>query len=145
MIILKAINHENEQQCLQLSVHNDQQEFIPSNLESLTLAKVYEKTYPMGIYCNDIMIGFCMWGKDVVNDRWKIFRFMIDQHFQGEGYGKRALQTVLEHIHAQQVATRLYISYHTSNIHAAHLYMKAGFIKDYDPRKHMTAATYLFN
>ena len=63
---------------------------------------------PFGIYDGDVPVGFVMLGYDVVHGEtdmpeiakgnYCIWRFMIDEKFQGKGLGRQALQLVLDYM-----------------------------------------------
>ena len=53
------------------------------------------------IYCDDKMVGFTMFAFDEEywdpNDRYWLWRFMIDENLQGKGYGTAALQVIIQY------------------------------------------------
>ncbi|WP_282138701.1 GNAT family N-acetyltransferase [Rossellomorea aquimaris] len=52
--------------------------------------------YPLGIYHQDSMVGFIMYGIDPETSRMEMSRLMIDRKYQGRGYGKKATQLLIE-------------------------------------------------
>ena len=71
-------------------------QYIASNEDSWRAAKENEKIARFfAIYCNEKMVGFTMFAFDEeyedLNDRYWLWRFMIDEKFQGNGYGTAAL------------------------------------------------------
>lgn len=94
-ISLRPITNENWEDCIQLRVAPHQQSFIASNLYSLAESKFEQSFVPMGIYLDDRMIGFLMYGKDPEDGIYWIIRFMIDKAFQGKGYGRAALSQAI--------------------------------------------------
>ena len=56
-----------------------------------------------------------------------VWRFMIDQHHQGVGYGRAAMELIIEHVRTLPDARELYISHLRGNAGAAGLYTSMGF------------------
>ena len=77
-------------------------QYIASNEDSWKAARDNEKVArPFAIYCDDKMIGFTMFAFDEdyedPNDRYWLWRFMIDERLQGKGYGTAALQVIIRY------------------------------------------------
>lgn len=101
-IKLRKITEQNIQECLSLEVDSTQSEYIASNERSLIEAKENaDIARPFAIYANDKMIGFTMfaWDKNNENpeDRYWLWRFMIDKSMQGNGYGHLALEEIIKY------------------------------------------------
>lgn len=101
-ITLKEITAQNRQECCALSVSPAQEEYIASNEKSLQTARENaDVARPFGIYADDKMIGFAMFAWDEENedpeDRYWLWRFMIDASLQGKGYGRLALKQILQY------------------------------------------------
>ena len=56
------------------------------------------------IYCEEILIGFAMYGIDSDDGNYWIYRFMIDEQFQGRGHGKGAMKLIIEDIRVGMIA-----------------------------------------
>ncbi len=88
-----------------LSVAPEQAEYVATNAQSIAEAYFHPEAWFRGIYAEDTAVGFVMledWsqvegGKDEPISLW---RFMIDQRYQGYGYGGVALQKVVDHVRA---------------------------------------------
>ena len=104
-INLIPINEENREAVLALSVREDQP-FVASNKASL---RQYEEAEaeapgvarPFAIYADGRLVGFCMFVFDPEeedeDDRYWLWRFMIDKNEQGKGYGQAALQEIIKY------------------------------------------------
>lgn len=55
-------------------------------------------------------------------------RLMIDQNFQGQGYGKAALDYLLKYLKQNFSITKIYLSVHETNKQAIQLYQSFGFV-----------------
>ena len=99
-IRLVPINDDNRDAVLSLSVREDQP-FVAHNNVSLRQADEANAEQPgvarpFAIYAEDKLVGFCMFafnpeGEDE-DDRYWLWRFMIDKSEQGMGYGQAALR-----------------------------------------------------
>ena len=132
---IKLINlsEDNIQQCLEMKAASDQMQYIASNKDSWKAAKENEKVArPFAIYCENKMVGFTMFAFDEdyedPNDRYWLWRFMIDEGLQGKGYGTAALQVIIQYFR-HHGANNIRLSTKETNTHALSMYHKAGFRK----------------
>ena len=128
---LLKLTEDNLQQCFDLKVSREQMQYIASNENSWETAKENEKvTRPFAIYCDGKMVGFTMFAFDEEyenpNDRFWLWRFMIDKNLQGNGYGTAALQVVIRYFR-EHGANNIRLSTKETNTTALSLYHKAGF------------------
>ncbi|GCE30135.1 GCN5 family N-acetyltransferase [Dictyobacter alpinus] len=133
---LHEVTRDNWREALQLGVHPEQQHFVAEHvpIAAIALAKAYiqpgGRTWvPYAFYAGTAMIGFITLAYDPgsINNYW-IFHFFIDQHYQGQGYGKQALHLFVQFIkkYYPQCET-LQLTVHPENTAARYLYMGAGF------------------
>lgn len=128
MILLKAIDKSNWEECIQLKSSSNQKGFIASNLYSIAEAQFLEGFNTKAIYYGEIMIGFTMFGLDPDDGNYWIYRFMIDERFQSRGYGHQAMQLVINEIrNANDRTSIVMLGYKPDNEHAKKLYAKTGF------------------
>ena len=130
-IELLELTEDNILQCLGLKVSSDQMQYIASNENSLKAAIENEKVArPFAIYGDGEMVGFTMFAFDEEyedpNDRFWLWRFMIDEHLQGNGYGTAALQVVIQYFR-EYGANHIRVSTKETNTTALSMYRKAGF------------------
>lgn len=133
-IKLIPIDDNNREAVLALSVREDQP-FVASNRVSLQQyeeaeAEAPDVARPFAIYADDRLVGFCMFvfnpEEEDEDDRYWLWRFMIDQNEQGKGYGQAALAEIIKYF-KQNGADRLFLSTEPENERGLHLYRKAGF------------------
>ena len=133
-ISLRPIDETNREAVLALSVREDQP-FVASNKRSLeqfaeTEAKAPGVARPFAIYADGRLVGFCMFAVDPEDededDRYYLWRFMIDKAEQGKGYGQAALAEIIRYFRALG-ADRLLLSTNPENEWGLHVYHKAGF------------------
>ena len=130
-IELTDLSEDNMKQCFSLKVASDQMQYIASNEDSWKEAKENEKVArPFAIYCDGEMIGFTMFAFDEdyedPDDRYWLWRFMIDERSQGKGYGTAALQVIIQYF-KDHGANNIRLSTKETNANALSIYRKAGF------------------
>lgn len=130
-IYLKPIDKSNWEEAIRLSVKEEQQTFIASNLYSIAEVQFLDNFYAKGIYLENKMIGFTMFGIDPDDNNYWIYRLMIDEEFQGKGLGKQAIHQVIEEIRRNNTAnvSLIMIGYDPENLTAKFVYKKVGFIE----------------
>lgn len=140
---LVKVDDNNLWDIIKLTVKNDQQEFVATNtvsiLQAYTRVAAGQVALPFGLYDGDIPVGFVMIGYDLkdeenppgAKDNYVIWRFMIDQKHQGQGFGKTGMVKTLEYIKSFPAgpAVSCWISYETKNAVAKKLYQSLGFVE----------------
>ncbi|GAB2540929.1 GNAT family N-acetyltransferase [Gracilibacillus alcaliphilus] len=128
LISLIPIDKHNKEQCVNLKPRRDQEELVATNSNSLVHATKEPTTVPHGIYANDQMVGFILFDNQMYNDGYYwILRFMIDQRYQGNGYGKSAILEVIKQLEAKSDCKEIRVSHVPHNKAANGLYKSLGF------------------
>ncbi|MEH6943320.1 GNAT family N-acetyltransferase [Bacillus sp. JJ722] len=128
MITLKAVDKSNWEECAQLKPKPEQKTFIVSNLFSIAEQQFLDRFLSKAIYNDDVMIGFTMFGLDPDDGNYWVYRFMIDERFQGQGHGYNAILLVIDEIRkASDRSDIIMIGYKPDNELARMLYRKSGF------------------
>ena len=127
---LRPIDASNQSAVEALTVSKSQKQYIASNKSSLATAasdEYKEIARPFAIYADDKLIGFTMFAFELTSsdpqDRYWLWRFMIDQHFQGEGYGSAALEIIINYFE-NHGADHIMLSTKDTNTTALTLYHK---------------------
>ncbi len=128
---LRKITEENKAECCRLKVSSSQLEYIATNENSLKEAEENaEVARPFAIYIDDKMVGFTMFAFDEENedpdDKYWLWRFMIDESLQGQGFGTSALTEIIQYFR-ENGADIITLSTKESNQTALALYHKVGF------------------
>lgn len=123
----KDINKRNWQDVIKLKVKDNQKDFIESNAVSIAESKYIENWMLKGIYLKEELIGFAMYGYFQDEKRLWLDRFMIDYKFQGKGYGKKALEELIDYILNEFNSRELYLSVFEDNKLALKVYKSIGF------------------
>jgi diamine N-acetyltransferase len=129
-IIFESVTDANRTECESMHVAIEQRSFIPDNRSSIELALKYPDACPLLVRIADgTSVGFVLYGIDEGTGEWKIFRLMVDERFQGLGYGRRILRSILERLQNEHQAKRVLVIYHEPNRAAARLYEREGFVE----------------
>jgi diamine N-acetyltransferase len=134
---LHPVTIQNWQSLIKLKVREDQNGFVASNLYSIAQAQFGDEyqghwdLYPFGIYEGDIPVGFLMYGYNFEHPTQQAFiqRLMVDEKFQGKGYGRFAMQKMIETFRADDRIREVGISYEPANEGARKLYASIGFVE----------------
>ncbi|GER90703.1 hypothetical protein KDW_48650 [Dictyobacter vulcani] len=133
---LCEVTHENWRAALKLTVHTEQQRFIADHvpIAAIALAKAYVRPggltwIPYVFYSSTTMIGFMELAYEPESsDNYWLYHFFIDQHYQGQRYGKQALRLFLQFLQQQYPqCAALQLTVHPENTRAQQLYISVGF------------------
>ncbi|NMB00389.1 MAG: GNAT family N-acetyltransferase [Firmicutes bacterium] len=143
MVELKEISADNFEECIRLSLSEEQRKCVASNAYSLSEAYALRNDgkytpLPYAIYNGDEMVGFIMAvyqpiDEDDPEDDENVFylsRTMIDQRYQGNGYGKQAVIKMIEILRSfpHGSAEAIVLSCNKENVIAYQLYRSLGFV-----------------
>lgn len=126
-ITLREITQDNFYECMRLSVRKDQP-FVASNPYSVAESKLFPFWITNAIYHDEEMVGFMMYAKFYERNELYLCRFMIDQKFQGKGYGKEALERLKEIAMSDEKITKIKLSTSPDNQNGIRIYEKFGFV-----------------
>ncbi len=132
---IRPVTKDNWRELIKLQVREDQKHFVASNLYSIAQAQFgdeYEghwNLHPFGIYEGGAPVGFLMYGLNFEHPKQQAFiqRLMVDEKFQGKGYGKFGMEWMLELFRADERIKEVGISYEPENEGARKLYASLGF------------------
>ncbi len=126
-ITLREVTKETFRPIAKLSVADDQKNFVAPNAFSIAEASFEDEAWYRAIYADDTPIGFAMLFEDFEKAEYGLWRFMIDKEHQGKGYGRAALQLVIDRIKAHPKATKMDLHVVPENAGAIKLYTSMGF------------------
>jgi diamine N-acetyltransferase len=123
---LREITQDSLGAVLDLAVEPEQTAYVAPNARSIAEAYFEPRAWFRAVYADDDLVGFVMLFRDPPNDFW-VWRFMIDARYQGKGYGRRALELVVDEAR-QAGAAEIRLSYHPGE-HSPHaFYTRFGFV-----------------
>ena len=130
MITLRKITEENFIDAFNLKLGEGQEQYVSHPIRSLAQAYVYrEQCQPFGIYNDDEMVGYVMVIYDYDVPEYDIWHMMIDVSKQGKGYGKAALEQVINYIKTKPFggSDKVALTCNKENPVALELYRRMGF------------------
>ena len=142
---LVKLNTKNVWEIVKLHVKQEQDDFVATNGQSVIEAFATREeglvALPFGLYEDGKPVGFVMIGfgscgdedePKVAKDAYCIWRLMIDERYQGQGLGRKAMQAVLDYIRTFPCGEAKYcwLSYEPENTAAKALYHSFGFIEN---------------
>lgn len=129
-ITLRKIDESNFLDAFALKLGEGQEAFVSHPIRSLAQAYVYySQCTPFGIYHGEDMVGYVMVIYDYDLEEYNIWHMMIDEKYQGKGYGRAAMEQCLTYI-AQKpfgASNRVVLTCNRENPNAIGLYKKLGF------------------
>ncbi|WP_406241957.1 GNAT family N-acetyltransferase [Tissierella carlieri] len=130
MLKLINIDSENFWEIIKLKVTKQQEEFVASNTFSIAQSKVQPECIPLSIYNDETPIGFLMYCIDSIDKEYWIYRIMIDIKYQSKGYGRQAMELLINRIKEDKEHHVIFISFEPENEWAKALYESMGFTPD---------------
>ena len=136
-ISLRPVTAENWRVLIKLKVREDQSHFVASNLYSIAQAQFgfddegHWDLFPFGAYDDEEPVGFLMYCFNFNHSRFKAFilRLMVDEKFQGKGYGREIMMLALDCFRVDERIKSVGISYEPENEGARKLYASLGFVE----------------
>ena len=131
-ITLRDITGDNYFQVLDLKISPEQEaaKFVSPVVRSLADAWFYREegiTYPKAVYADEDLVGFIMYDLDPEEQQVFIWRFLIDQRYQGKGYGRQTIEAVVEMAKQQTQMTKVVADYVDGNEPMKKILLGLGF------------------
>lgn len=124
---LREITKDNYRTICRLRVSLDQQAFVATSTFSLAQAKYEPEKTPLAIYVDEISIGLMMYGFNEEDQKYWIYRFIIDLDFQNQGWGRLAMEQMIAIIKEDKTHHCIRLSLNPNNRVAERLYASLGF------------------
>lgn len=116
-VTLREIDEDTVIPVIKLSVAESQRGFVAPNAVSLAQALFSKAAWYRAIYLGDEPVGFVMLHDESLLEPPKpdpevgMWRFMVDERFQGRGIGREAMLQVIAHVRAKGASRSLWVSY----------------------------------
>ena len=111
-----------------LAVAPDQEGYVAPNAISIAEAYFEPKAWFRAIAAGDELVGFAMVYRDPAAGEFYVWRFMIDAGHQGRGYGRRAVELLVEEARRDAVE-RVTLSVVPGDRSALEFYKRLGFVE----------------
>jgi len=137
IVFLRPVTRDNLASVVALEPKPEQKGLVAANIESIAEAYVKPYLVPRAVY-NEAgeLVGFVMYTQtpdpdDPEGSHW-IYRLMIAGQYQGNGYGRAAMEQVLAHYRSDSRCHRVRVSFEPHNEVARALYASLGFVETGD-------------
>ena len=130
-VALRAITRDNLRAVLELSVADHQLKTYPrSNAYSIAEAHYPpddDTVWLRAIYAGQTPVGLILTSEAEDRGEYFLWRLMVDHRFQGRGYGRRAVELLVERILRTDNAKALTTSHLHADANAGRFYQRLGF------------------
>lgn len=127
-VTLRDITEYNLIEVMKLDVLPAQKKCVAPNSVSIAQAHYSKTAWFKGIYLKEQPIGFVMLDLNEEKPEYFLWRFMIDQNFQGKGYGKEAMEMIVDYVQTLPKAQELLTSCVPGTDGPEAFYKKLGFL-----------------
>lgn len=130
MVKLIEVNEQNWLEVAALSVHEEQKRFLDTPIGIIARGYAYRSSGARvyGIADKGQFIGAALVKNlDEEPACYDLQQFMIDRHFQNQGYGTRALRRILSVLSKEGKYGQAEVCVHKDNAAALRMFKKAGF------------------
>lgn len=126
-VTLRRINAKTVRAICTLSVSDIQKNFVAPNAISIAQAHFSKNAWFRAVYADETPVGFVMLYQSPKRSIYYLWRFMIDTKCQGRGYGRKALELIINHVKKMPHAKSLTLSVVRTEGGAEEFYKKFGF------------------
>lgn len=132
-IALTEVTAENLHAVLSLRVSDAQTAFVASNAKSIAEAHFHPEAWFRAISVDGLPVGFLMLHDENLRseprqtDFYYLWRLMVDARYQGQGFGRRAVELLVDHVRGRPNAHRLLTSCDTGPGSPEGFYRRLGF------------------
>jgi diamine N-acetyltransferase len=135
-LVLVPVTLDNYQQCVDLCVAPEQERFVGTVAEAIADAHFNPHWRMSAIVLRrriketaDVIVGFMAYHRDPQRNLViRLRRFLVDCHYQGRGYGGRALALWIRCLRRLEDASLVELSTQKDNAGAISVYEKKGFL-----------------
>ncbi|MFW9997005.1 MAG: GNAT family N-acetyltransferase [Candidatus Odinarchaeota archaeon] len=128
-ITLREVTRETVRTICRLDVAENQKKFVAPNAVSIAEAYFARDTaWFRAIYAGETPVGFVMVADDPEKGDYFLWRFMIDWRYQGKGFGKKALELVIQRVKGCPGVKAFYTSHVKQDGGPEGFYKKIGFV-----------------
>lgn len=126
-VTLREITAETVRAICRLEVRPEQRGYVAPNAVSIAQAHFQPRAWFRAVYAENDPVGFVMLDENPEQGVYFLWRFMIAGEHQGRGFGRAALDLVVEHVRSRPGATELLSSYVPGEHGPRDFYLAYGF------------------
>lgn len=128
VVDLRPVAEENVLAIIKLNVSEEQKNHVAPNSVSIAQAAHTTNRWERAIYADDEPVGYVLLSEDRDKPRYYLWRYMIDQRYQGMGFGRTAMEQVIEYVRSLPNATEMFLSYVPGDEGPRSFYAGLGFV-----------------
>jgi len=128
-VTLREVTAETVRAVCALEVASTQRGYVAPNAVSIAQAHFEPKAWFRAVYAGEEPVGFVMLHEDTEKPEYFLWRFMVAAQHQGKGYGRRALDLVVEHVRSLPGARVLGSSFVPGEHGPQAFYLRYGFVE----------------
>lgn len=125
-VSLREITADTLTAILQLKVADQQKGLVADNAKSIAQSHFEPLSWFRGVYADDEAVGFVLLLAPKDEPIWYVWRLMIDADAQGKGYGRAAMELVIDGAR-KSARERVVLSHQELPGHAGPFYAALGF------------------
>jgi diamine N-acetyltransferase len=126
-VTLREVTEDTVRTICNLSVTEHQTSFVAPNAVSIAQAYFSKYAWFRAVYADEEPVGFIMLHDDPEKPEYFLWRLMTDARYQGLGFGRRAMELLIEHVRTRPNATELMTSCLPGEGSPQGFYEKLGF------------------
>lgn len=126
---LREVTADTVRQIIKLEVAADQNQFVAPNAVSIAQAYFEPKAWFRAIYAEDEPVGFIMLFDDPDKPEYYLWRLMVADGHQRKGYGRGALDLLVEYVRSRPNSAELLTSYIPAEGGPKQFYRSYGFVE----------------
>ena len=126
-VLLREVTADTVRAICELEVAPEQRGYVAPNAVSIAQAHFSPEAWFRAVYAGEVPVGFVMLSVDTEAERYYLWRFMIASRYQGRGYGRRALDLIVEHVRSLPGAQELVSSFVPGEAGPRDFYLGYGF------------------
>lgn len=128
-VTLREVTKENLWDIFALEVAPEQSHYVAPN--EMSIAQAYfdrEIAWFRAIYANETPVGFLMLSDDANEQKYFLWRLMVDARYQKLGFAKHALELLFDYVRTRPGAKEILVSYRPGDESPQGFYEKMGFV-----------------
>ena len=110
-VTLRPISEENVMSIIKLNVTDLQEDLVAPNSVSIAQAAYTTNRWERAIYADDAPVGYVLLSENRDKPRYYLWRYMIDQRYQRMGFGRTAMEQMIDYVRLLPNATEMFVTY----------------------------------
>ncbi|MDJ0923873.1 MAG: GNAT family N-acetyltransferase [Acidimicrobiia bacterium] len=126
-ITFRPVSEENVMAIIKLEVADSQKDLVAPNSVSIAQAAHTTDRWERAIYADDEPVGYVLLSEKRETARYYLWRYMIDHRYQGMGFGRKAMEMVIDYVRTLPNATEMSVTYVPVSHGPRDFYERLGF------------------